>query len=292
MRGIGRAHGAVTIVNALPTNVGCAVGVSLPVEAELELRRTPPSTTPTFEITSGSDTPLSRASLLAGLRRFADGADYSVSLKVRSRIPPARGLKSSSAVSGAILRAVGDALGASAAAAEIAALSADLTQEIRLSATGAFDDALAALVPEIVVTDNRARALMRSERPDPSWKVALWIPHQAHTPSVDWAGAFVRESGSGRAAVDAALKGDYLQALARNTELVEQVMGYDYRGLREELRRQGALGSGVSGMGPTLAAFVPEARRSSVVRAMPNGPNEVLAVELCANDPSLVDGRG
>jgi len=81
-------------------------------------------------------------------------------------------------------------------------------------------------------------------------------------------------------AADLARSGEYLAALRANTELVEQVIGYEYGPVRAELARRGALGSGVSGIGPTLAAIVPPDRCASVIGGFPPDDGDVLAVDF------------
>ncbi|HEV2165581.1 MAG TPA: shikimate kinase [Thermoplasmata archaeon] len=279
MNGIGSAWGAMSFVNAIPTGIGAAAAISLLVRAEVEL--TPPrGEVGVLQIPGPSDTPLVRTSLLEALRSIAPDEAFDVDLRLNSSIPPGRGLKSSSAVPVAILRAVASAAGTALTASEAASFSATVGRAAGVSATGAFDDAAASAMGGIVVADTTEHRLLRHDAPAPEWTAVLWVPRETHRPAPEWFEAFRERAGAGRGAADAARLGRYLVALDRNTELVEEVMGYDYRPLRLELRRQGALAAGVSGLGPTLAAIVPSGSRSKVNRAMPVGRGEVLAVDL------------
>ena len=284
MHGIGHASSAVTIVNALSTGIGCAAGISLIAAAEVDLEHAGPGGQ--IRVESGSDTPLVRSALMGALRRLEPNSDFTVSLVLRSQIPPSKGLKSSSAVSAAIIASVANALHRRLSTIEIAALSAEISQAIGLSATGAFDDALAGLQPGIVVTDNPRRSVLREAPVDDGWEVVLWIPQGTHHASTEWRDRFAARSAEGRAPADAALAGDFLNAMTRNTELVEKIMGYSYRGLREELRRRGALASGVAGLGPTLAAIVPKERSTEVLHALPAGRGDRLTVSFMPRSAS------
>ncbi len=284
MHGIGHASSAVTIVNALSTGIGCAAGISLIAAAEVDLEHAGPGGQ--IRVESGSDTPLVRSALMGALRRLEPNSDFTVSLVLRSQIPPSKGLKSSSAVSAAIIASVANALHRRLSTIEIAALSAEISQAIGLSATGAFDDALAGLQPGIVVTDNPRRSVLREAPVDDGWEVVLWIPHGSHRASTEWRDRFAARSAEGRAPADAALAGDFLNAMTRNTELVEKIVGYSYRGLREELRRRGALASGVAGLGPTLAAIVPKERSTEVLHALPAGRGDRLTVSFMPRSTS------
>ena len=261
MRGIGRASAAITFVNALATGVGAAASIGLSAEARVELHRGSATDASTgLELAVGERTPLVEASFSAGLTAFTPGPEWSGRLELRSSVPVACGLKSSSAVSVAILRSVAQATGRTVATVDAARLSAGLAQRIGLSATGAFDDALACAGGGVVLTDNRTRRLLRRERLPADLTVLLWIPPGRHEPSPQWKESFVQRTTEGEAAVDAFLSGDLFEAMERNTQLVEAVMGYDYADVRRRLKEAGALGAGVSGLGPALAAVLPSSR--------------------------------
>jgi shikimate kinase len=290
MIGTGRAWGAVTIVNALATGVGSAAAISLPVEVEVELSdRGGPA--PRLSIPPESDTAVVRGTVVEALRFFSMG-EGDVRVAVRSSIPMARGLKSSSAVSVALLRAIASAVGRDLEPSDAARMAARFAREQGLSATGAFDDALAGAAGGIVVTRNGPDQVLRAETVDPTWRVVLWVPEGAHVPSPEWLDAFRTRSGEGRAAAERAQAGDYPGAMQRNTELVEQVVGYDYRAIRARLAERGALASGVSGMGPTLAAIAPADRLGSVARALPRDSGRVVAVDFVGRADAEPTGEG
>ena len=260
------------------TAVGSAAGISLAVEAVVDLE--PTSGRSAIVVATDSDSPLVRATLEAALEQWSPARSWSVRLRLRSEIPPAKGLKSSSAVGGAVARAVAGALHLLVTNEEVGRLSADVSQAIGISATGAFDDALATLEPGVHVTDNPARRRLRTDSLDPSWQVILWIPHHAHLPSPVYRDRFHAERDEGRSAEEAALRGDPLAAMRANTEVVERVVGYDYARLRRELLRRGALGAGVSGLGPALAIVTPPERISTVLRTLPPGEGDILVTRF------------
>ena len=285
MIGTGRAHAAITIVNALPTGVGCAIGVSIPVTATVELEVAGRGESPRLEIESGSDTPLVREALREALARGPPDAAWSGSLRVASEIPPSRGLKSSSAVAAAVAAATLRALGRSPEPVEIARLSARVGRQVGLSATGAFDDALAGLTSGFVITDNREDAVLRSTPVDPALRVALLIPPMVHSPSPEWRSAFERRAAESRAALEHAVAGRWGLACDANTALVEEVMGYDYRDLRARLRERGAFACGVTGLGPTLAALVDADHAHELLEDLPSDLGERRLVPVATGEP-------
>ena len=281
MHGVGRASAAISIVNALPTGVGCAVGIGLYATAQVQVRPTRKLHRPTLEIPTEARSPLVEESLRQGLERYFPSVPSDATLTLRSEIPVAKGLKSSSAVACAVLAAVAQAAGTTVPPIETARLAAGVAQETGVSATGALDDALAGLSAGFVVTDNLRGTLVREGEVDPDLEVALWIPPDSHRPSPEWSTAFRARTEEGSRAVAAAKEGAWWVAMERNTELVESVVGYDYARLRAELRNEGAIACGVSGLGPTLAAVAPRRRIEQVLDGLPADSGVRLRVPFC-----------
>lgn len=94
----------------------------------------------------------------------------------------------------------------------------------------------------------------------------------------------------GRAAAAAARAGRWAMAMSLNTELVERVVGYDYRDLRDDLMQHGALMCGVSGMGPALAAFTSPGRAAEVMSRFPSNRGETRLVEVRRTDGASSEG--
>jgi shikimate kinase len=293
MRGVGRASGAITFVNALHCGQGCAAAIDLGCEVAVELERTLPGELPRTVIDPGSDTPLVRAALAHGLRATAPTEKFDVRLSVRSAIPWARGLKSSSAVTVAVLEAVSRAYGTLPEPAFLARTSAELSRSLGISATGAFDDALAAIGGGVVLTDNANFEVLATGAAGSEWEVAIWFPPEEHAASSSLAGRFQGNVREGQLAMAEAMTGDYLAAMLRNTRLVEKALRYGYGPMRVELLRQGALGAGVCGMGPAIAAVAPGDRLVRVSEAFPQSRGEVILTRFRAEGelPSPLTGR-
>jgi shikimate kinase len=275
MRGVGSATGAITFANALFTGIGAAAAIDLRATAVVELEPVDRSGTARFAADPDCDTPLARATVARACREFARSQSFHVHLSVNSSIPPAKGLKSSSAVSVAIARAVANALEVRAPSDAVARLSANVSQSIGLSATGAFDDAMAAADGGIVVTENSSRTVLRQAPAPAEWAVILWTGSGVHAPSPEWSDRFQSAAVQGEVAVEAARRGEWIAAMDANTRIVESLTGYHLTQWRDQLRRLGALTSGVSGLGPALATIVPRGSLESVARAHPAGRTAV-----------------
>jgi len=131
MRGVGRSSAAISIVNALPTGIGCAHGVRLYAAATVELQA---KATMQIEVEpDASRTPIVVRSLEATLRRLRPEAGFFARLHLDSEIPVAKGLKSSSAVATATIRAVADALETDLGSIEIARMAAEVGRDRNLN---------------------------------------------------------------------------------------------------------------------------------------------------------------
>src|SRR5208282_4810168 len=95
------------------------------------------------------------------------------------------------------------------------------------------------------------------------------VPSGTHPASPSVRDLFQRWAPEAESAVRSARRGAWAEAMQQNTLLVERVMGYDYRDVRDRLQRAGAAASGVSGLGPALVSLVPRARTQAVLDTLP-----------------------
>jgi shikimate kinase len=280
MRGVGRATGAIGFVNALLAGRGCAAAISLGCEVVARLDRAPPGELGRVTLPPENDTPLLRNAVGDGLQAYLPGDRWHAELEIRSAVPWARGLKSSSAITVAVLEAIANARGLSVSPEALARRAADLAQRLGLSATGAFDDALAAAAGGVVVTDNAERRLLARGQMEEGVRAVLWVPDEAHPPSSELTRRFAGGKRAGLEAARLAEAGEYRAAMTVNTRAVEAALGLDYSLLRRRIISRGAEAVGVSGMGPTLAAVVPSARAQEVEAEFPQHRGWTRIVEF------------
>ncbi|HTP53919.1 MAG TPA: shikimate kinase [Thermoplasmata archaeon] len=280
MRGVGEATAAISVVNALPTGIGAAAGIALRTRVEVELEAGGQRSTPLRVTPESSGTPLVRAAVAEGVRRFLPEDLTPVRVEVSSEIPPATGLKSSSAVTSAVLLAVANAVSRRPTAEEIARITAELGRETGVSATGAFDDALAGLSGDLILTDNSEDALLARFPIDRGLSVALWIPPGTHPAAPGSRLRFRSSPAESHAPVAAARAGRLWDAMELNSGLVEEAMDYPYRDLRRAMREAGAVASGVSGLGPSFAAVAPRGRIPSLLDLLGRRPGTVRSVDF------------
>ena len=289
MHGVGTATSAITFVNALPTGIGAAAGVDLKVRVEVTIDRDASGGRSITIRPGSSDTPVVRTTLRESLEQAGLAERRGVEVSIDSEIPPAAGLKSSSAVASAVARAVDDAVGLSPAPEEVARRTAGASRRAGVSATGAFDDALAGLTGGVVVTDNSSDRILRIHPLPPHLGVVLWIPPGRHPPSPGEAARFRAPDPRAQRAVDSALGGQLWEAMRANTELVESLMGYDYAELRDRLSLHGALAAGTSGLGPALAVIGPSEQLSRLAQELPASSGERRITSFTSH-PSAKEG--
>lgn len=250
--GHGRAHGAVTVINATATGRGCSLAVEGGVTADW-------AWTDGDRLswgTPGMDSRLANA-VYGVLRQHCD-APVGAEAATRSTTPPARGLKTSSAAAAALVGAGLDALDEPMDADTVAHLAVQASVAAGVTLTGAYDDQVAVIRGGCHVTDNAAGRILASI-PTPDLHVAVWVPDKAlpkdHFTAID--------TSPIRDAIEAAettlWRGDLPAALTQNGEAFARL--YSRAGLpikdapARVAREHGALGAGLSGTGPAVAAL-------------------------------------
>lgn len=278
MSAVGTAGGAGTVVNAMATGRGCAFGLRLRVEARVR----PDERWSVFS--GGRRLALSRARLaFEAARRVPAGGRTPGPLRIdiRSEIPPERGLKSSSAIAVAVIRACLRHQGRRWSAGRILEAAAEAGLASGTSLTGAFDDAAACLLGGVVVTDNTRRQIVRRFNLPSRLSALVHVPKR-RLPTAQVRGT--RFDGV-RPIVDEAWnlarRGEIRDAMLLNTTAYAPLFGHRARFTLDALAA-GAFSAGLSGKGPaeialgtpavlrTLRGRYPRAR---LVPLRPGGPS-------------------
>ncbi len=273
-----RSHSAISVVNAIATWKGAALGVDLWAEAEAVVLSEPKVKGEVFGDLS-VDTVLIEKAALRVLKRFNLVEEMGVRVVTRSNIPVARGLKSSSAVSNVVVLAVTGALGKEIDDLEAVNLGVDACVDAGVTITGAFDDACASFFGGLVVTDNREREILLRERFSEDFEVLLKIPSKKvktvdtkEKPLWVFSDLFLQAHGL-------ALKGRVWEAITLNGLLCAAVYGLDTRFIVDALAA-GALAAGVSGTGPTMFAVTPLGEGDAVIDVLEGFSGETLRVKI------------
>ena len=161
MEGYGEAYSAITVLNAFATGIGSAIGIDLKVRVrvkrsdEYRLR----------VMYMGREIPVDSrlVDTIVDYFRSRFHLEDELDIFIDTDIPPKVGLKSSSAVSNALITAMIDYLGIEMEEYEILSLNSTLSLKAGVSVTGALDDAAASLKGGLVVTNNLRREILYRE---------------------------------------------------------------------------------------------------------------------------------
>ncbi len=249
MIGKGSALGAITIINATATGTGCSIAIDEKTTATWQWRGEG------LDWRGMTDDALARA---VYARACAATGRSGAIVDCGSPFPPSRGLKTSSAAAIAMARAAFDAADHHADEATLETLCIDAAIEAGVTLTGAYDDQVAVGRGGCHVTDNKARKILFSVDV-PTRHVAIWVPQQALPKATVKAVNVSGIAGDIAEATKLAIAGDVGAALTRNGAAYHRV--YKAAGLPVDdaparlALEYGALGAGLSGTGPAVAAL-------------------------------------
>lgn len=278
---IGRAvaYGAATIVNAIATGHGAALGVDLWTKATVKLTDNSGVIEGKILSDPGEDSTLIKATIFQVLRKFRLEKKYGALVETDSNIPIARGLKSSSAAANAIALATLSALGKKLTDISVVNLGVDAALAAGVTITGAFDDACASYFGNIVITDNNRRKIVKRFRVTEDFTVLFHIPkRKVYTSRID-----VEKVRAFRplvmTAYTEALHGHYWDAMTLNGIIYTAALGYD-GSIAEEALKNGAISAGLTGKGPSVAAVVPSEKVDAVKDAWQAYEGQILQAKI------------
>jgi len=280
VRAKSQTFGAISIVNAIASGKGATASVRLTTEAEVEVEDSPGQ----WEVTVNgkkSESLLAVETVRRAIKIAGKDPDaFSGSVKTSSSVPIGVGLKSSSASSTAIALSAFAALGQKAFdPKKVLDCSVEASLASGASITGALDDAAACLLGGLNMTDNLRRKVVSSKLFDKKLKVVILVPKtRSRRESVD--PQFIRKFGGlTNLFFEMSLNGDYWRAMVLNGMAYSSILKYDpYPALRAvEL---GALGAGLSGTGPAVAAVFDPSKQAEI---------EALAKDWASDGSSVIE---
>lgn len=237
-------HGAISIVNAIATGYGSALGISLKVRVEVELRK---GNGILFQPEGG--TPLLRNIINRSLPKEITKNNLLV-IKVDSQIPAGMGLKSSSAVSSATALACTALVGNELDDKIILNLAVRASLDAGVTITGAYDDSTACYFGGIVVTNNYEYELIQREEAPADLYAVVFLPNNNRYGNIRNLYLF---SDLFMDAFNLAKTRQYWKAMKLNGLLTASALSGDYKPILTALQR-GALSASISGNGPSIAA--------------------------------------
>lgn len=238
------AYAGVSIVNAIPCGIGAVLPINLKAFAKEGKRN--------------RNSPLINAIEDYLIKNYK----IKTSFEVYSEIPEGVGLKSSSAVSVAIISSISHKLGD----VYPPKLSAIITKNYNLSITGAFDDAVASYEGKISFTDNINLKILKLEKPSHDLKVIIFINDKRHDLNL----SLMRENcKSFKIAFEKAFNGNIYEGIKINGYLMSEINGYDKK-ILDLMMEKGALTAGISGNGPAYFSLVKEGEEGPILDYLSN----------------------
>ncbi|MCS7115868.1 MAG: shikimate kinase [Nitrososphaerota archaeon] len=255
LRGKGIAHGAISIVNAIASGKGGALGIRLKVEVDVELFEGRGISVKILDA-DGENPNLVKKCVEKVLQKFSIN-HLGARVITKSEIPIAKGLKSSSAISNATVLATCAALGKDLDDLDLIRLGVDASIEAGVSITGAFDDASASYFGGFVLTENYSRRIIKLEPSPEHLQVVIYVPEmKLYTKDVNRSN-LEKLSHLVDEVFKLAEKGEYWKALTLNGLIYSAALGFSPQPAIDALMN-GALAAGLSGKGPAIAAVCEE----------------------------------
>jgi shikimate kinase len=256
--------GAISIVNAIASGRGATASVKLSTEAEVEIEESKGE----WEVTVNGkrwSPGLGVETARRAIRSAGKEPDaFSGKIRTTSNIPVGVGLKTSSSSSTAIALAVFSALGLRTVDPKrVLDCSVEASLASGTSVTGALDDAAGCLLGGINLTDNLERRIVSSKPLEESLAVVIMVPKaQSRRRTVD--PEFIRKFGTlTDLFFEMSVKGEHWGAMLLNGMAYSSILKYDpFPALRAVER--GALGAGLSGTGPSVAAVFDPSKEAEI----------------------------
>ncbi|MGA9909091.1 MAG: shikimate kinase [Nitrososphaeraceae archaeon] len=245
LRSVAVVHGAVSIVNAVATGFGSALGISLKVEVEMVAEK---GSGIIFE--SGNNNKMIDRIIEEVLSpKFI--TEYLLKIRINSEIPLGVGLKSSSAVSNAVALACNGLISDNVQDQQVLDSAVNASLFARTTITGAYDDSTACYYGGFVVTDNYNRKILRQDLCPDDIVVIINVPKNCQRGDLS---KLKLLSDLYNDAFNLAYGGKYWKAMILNGILNSSVLLGDYLPSRLALEN-GALAAGMSGNGPSTSAI-------------------------------------
>src|SRR5918992_3394869 len=274
-------HGAISIVNAIATGKGSALGISLKVIAEVELQKGHGLRVITGR--NGGDKLIKNVIQRTIPKQIIES--NMIIIKVDSEIPVGYGLKSSSAVSNAV------ALACSQIEREedindyaILEVAVSSSLEAKVSLTGAYDDATACYFGGFTVTDNYSRRLIRKEKAPENLYAIIMLPTDSSRGDIhklkNFSDLFID-------AFELAESGQYWKAMKLNGVIASAALSSSYAPVLDAIEH-GALSASISGNGPSIAAVGYEDTVEQIVEALSEFDGRII-VSRVNNEKAVVN---
>ena len=276
MKTLSIVHGAISIVNAIATGQGSALGISLETCAEVTL-----TSDNLVEVIINNDKSENTglAQECFKLVKMKTSESCGAKITVNSDIPIGRGLKSSSAAATAIILSCLKAFEITMTEKEILDLSVQASKNSGVTITGALDDTAACFLGGLVVTNNLSNELLSRVIVDDDYSILIHVPdHKSYTKDVDYSGSdeFIHSLDT---LISMTLEGNYLGAMSLNGMIYSRILKQSNESAILALKNN-ALAAGLSGTGPSVGVICLSENKSSILDSWKNLDGDIINAKI------------
>ena len=270
---VAKVYGAVSIVNAIAIGKGSTLGIDTFVETTLTKKEGKG-----IHITSENKTISSRLinKLIENIipKKILDNTR--LELDFRSNIPTGYGLKSSSAISSAVILSCAKAFGKTMSDEEILKVGAKTSIQTKVSITGAYDDACACHFGGFNVTDNLKMKLLHRELASKELQAVIFLPKSRKRGNLkklkEFRDAFEKSW-------QLAKNSDYWNAATLNGIATTAILDSE-PDLIMRLMEKGALCATISGNGPSIMAITEKKNKSRIEKEFSGLNGKVMTANI------------
>lgn len=259
-------HGAISIVNAVATGYGSAMGISLNVKVEIISKK---GSGLVFQKGGGS---LMIKKIIYDVLQSKYINNNQLLINIKSEVPSGMGLKSSSAVSNAVALACISLTNKEISDEFVLNSAINASLYAKTTITGAYDDSTACYYGGFVTTDNYKRKIWKRENSPTDISAVIFLPNNKKRGDVT---RLKLLSDIYLEAFQLAYSGQYWKAMKLNGVLTSSLLSNSYTITRMCLEN-GALAASISGNGPAIAAVVRESEVQKIKSVLSNLDGKVL----------------
>ena len=266
-------HGAISIVSAIASGKGAALGITPKVEVIME-------SMPGSGISIKSDSQSISSKLITRtIEKIVSKKQLSetkLNLLLNSEIPTGYGLKSSSAISSVVALAAAKLFKQKIDDSKILLAGVNASIETKVSLTGAYDDACACYYGGFMVTDNYKRKIISSKKAPTNLKVVIFIPKSRKRGNIK---KLKTLNTVFERAWNFAKNEDYWNAMILNGFATSSILNSDPK-LITQLVEKGAIGASISGNGPSIAAVTKQSNISRIKKVFSSLEGRVTVTQI------------
>ncbi len=266
-------HGAISLVNAIANQKGATLGIALKVEAIVE---TSPGKGISIQSKNKSFSSRLINKTVEKIIPKRDLEKNKITITLDSEIPTGYGLKSSSAISSAVVLACAKIFKPKFTDQQILLAGVDASIESKVSNTGAYDDACSCYYGGFNVTDNSKRKRIHFQKGPTNLVAVIFIPKNRNRGNLKKLKVL---SSVFENAWQLARNANYWEAMIINGLATASILNSDPK-IITTLIEKGALAASVSGNGPAVAAITKKENEVNVKKVFSTLEGNIIVSKI------------